>query len=84
MPVGGTDHEAAAIVKGDARMAEVLRRALWASVRTPSAVVALPRGSRRWWVAAWELEELVHELRHRGVRYGAAREGRTRGSPWCR
>jgi len=25
-------------------------------------------------VAAWELEELVHELRHRGVRYGAARE----------
>jgi len=25
-------------------------------------------------VAAWEIEELVHELRHRGVRYGAARE----------
>ena len=55
-------------------MAEVLRRALWASVRTPSAAVVLPRGSRRWRVAAWELEELVHELRHRGVRYGAARE----------
>ena len=84
VPVGGTDDEAAAIVKGDARMAEVLRRALWASVRTPSAAVVLPRGSRRWRVAAWELEELVHELRHRGVRYGAAREGRTRGSPWCR
>jgi DNA helicase IV len=72
--VRGTDDEAAAIVKGDARMAEVLRRALWASVRTPSAAVVLPRGSRRWRVAAWELEELVHELRHRGVRYGAARE----------
>ena len=70
----GTDDEAAAIVKGDARMAEVLRRALWASVRTPAAAVMLPRGSRRWRVAAWELEELVHELRHRGVRYGAARE----------
>ena len=55
-------------------MAEVLRRALWASVRTPAAAVMLPRGSRRWRVAAWELEELVHELRHRGVRYGAARE----------
>ena len=74
VPVRGSDDEAAAIVKGDARMAEVLRRALWASVRAPSAAVMLPRGSRRWRVAAWEIEELVHELRHRGVRYGAARE----------
>ncbi len=72
--VRGRDDDAAAVVKGDARMAEVLRRALWASVRTPSAAVVLPRGSRRWRVAAWEIEELVHELRHRGVRYGAARE----------
>ena len=72
--VRGSDDDASAIVKGDARMAEVLRRALWASVRTPAAAVVLPRGSRRWRVAAWELEELVHELRHRGVRYGAARE----------
>ncbi len=72
--VRGTDEEAAAIVKGDARMAEVLRRALWASVRAPAAALMLPRGSRRWRLAAWELEELVHELRHRGVRYGAARE----------
>src|SRR4029077_20751225 len=71
VPVRGSDDEAAAIVKGDARMAEVLRRALWASVRAPSAAVVLPRGSRRWRVAAWEIEELVHELRHRGVRYGA-------------
>ena len=68
------DDEAAAVVKGDARMAEVLRRALWASVRKPSAAVMLPRGTRRWRVAAWEIEELVHELRHRGIRYGAARE----------
>jgi DNA helicase IV len=74
VPVRGSDDEAAAIVKGDARMAKVLRRALWASVRAPSAAVVLPRGSRRWRVAAWEIEELVHELRHRGVRYGAARE----------
>jgi hypothetical protein len=72
--VRGSDDDASAIVKGDARMAEVLRRALWASVRTPAAALVLPRGSRRWRVAAWELEELVHELRHRGVRYGAARE----------
>ena len=74
VPVRGTDAEAAAIVKGGARMAEVLRRAVWASVRRPSEPVVLPRGSRRWRVAAYELEELTHELRHRGVRYGAARE----------
>jgi len=74
VPVRGTDAEEAAVIKGDARMAEVLRRALWASIKPPAAAVMLPRGTRRWRVAAWELEELVHELRHRGVRYGAARE----------
>jgi hypothetical protein len=74
VPVRGADTEAAAVVKGDARMAEVLRRALWASIRRPEQAVVLARGARRWRVAAWELEELVHELRHRGVRYGAARE----------
>jgi hypothetical protein len=74
VPVRGTDAEQAAVVKGDARMAAVLRRALWASIRRPSAAVMIPRGTRRWRVAAYELEELVHELRHRGVRYGAARE----------
>ena len=72
--VRAADDEAAAVVKGDARMAEVLRRALWASITKPSAAVMLPRGTRRWRVAAWEIEELVHELRHRGIQYGAARE----------
>jgi DNA helicase IV len=72
--VRGTDTEAAAVVKGDARMAEVLRRALWSSVRQPSDAMVLPRGSRRWRVSAYELTELVAELRSRGVRYGAARE----------
>ncbi|MGH3200710.1 MAG: HelD family protein, partial [Streptosporangiaceae bacterium] len=74
VPVRGSDTERTAVVKGDARMAEVLRRAVWASVRRPEQAVVLARGTRRWRVAAWETEELVHELRHRGVRYGAARE----------
>jgi UvrD-like helicase C-terminal domain len=72
--VRGSDSEEAAVVKGDARMAEVLRRALWSSVRAPAAPLVLPRGSRRWRVPAYELEELAAELRARGVRYGAARE----------
>jgi DNA helicase IV len=74
LAVRGTDTEAAAVVKGDARMAEVLRRALWSSVRRPAEAVVVPRGSRRWRVSAYELAELVAELRARGVRYGAARE----------
>jgi DNA helicase IV len=74
VPVRGTDTEAAAIVKGDARMAEVLRRALWSSIRAPADAVVLPRGSRRWRVPSYQLAELVEELRTRGVRYGSARE----------
>ena len=66
--------EAAAVVKGDARMAEVLRRALWSALREPGAALVLPRGSRRWRVPAYQLQELVAELSTRGVRYGAARE----------
>jgi len=72
--IRATDSEAAAVVKGDARMAEVLARALWSSLRRPQAPLVLPRGSRRWRVAAYELAELAEELRVRGVRYGAARE----------
>ncbi|MGW0411215.1 HelD family protein [Streptomyces collinus] len=72
--VRGTDDAAAAIVKGDARMAEVLRRALYAHVTMPTEPVVVVRGSRRWRVPAYELEELVSELLDRDIRYGAARE----------
>jgi DNA helicase IV len=74
VPVRGADTEAAAIVKGDARLAEVLRRALWSSLREPAAPLVVPRGSRRWRVPVYQLQELVAELSTRGVRYGAARE----------
>ncbi|MEV7994071.1 ATP-binding domain-containing protein [Streptomyces sp. NPDC086077] len=72
--VRGTDDAAAALVKGDARMAEVVRRALYAHVTMPSEPVVVVRGSRRWRVPAYEVEEMVRELLDRGIRYGAARE----------
>jgi DNA helicase IV len=72
--VRAADTERAAQVKGDARMAEVLRRALWAGVREPSEGLVLTRGSRRWRVPAYEIAELIRELRERGVRYGAGRD----------
>jgi len=55
-------------------MAEVLRRALWATLSEPSGGLMLTRGSRRWRVPADELAGLAHELRERGVRYGPGRD----------
>ncbi|MGY3202478.1 HelD family protein [Streptomyces sp. TE5632] len=72
--VRGTDDARAALVKGDARMAEVLRRALHSHVTMPTEPVVVVRGSRRWRVPAYELEEIVRQLLDRGIRYGAARE----------
>ena len=74
VPVRGADSEEAGLVKGDARMAEVLRRALWASIRPPAGALVVPRGSRRWRLPAQEVAALAAELRARGVRYGAGRE----------
>jgi DNA helicase IV len=73
-PVRGTDTDEAATIKGDARMAEVLRDALWATIRPPDQALVLSRGSRRLRVPAHEIEELARELRDRGVRYGTGRE----------
>lgn len=72
--VRGTDEAAAAVVKGDARMAEVLRRALRSHVTPPAEPVMVVRGSRRWRVPAYEIEEMVRELLARDMRYGAAHE----------
>ncbi|NLU70985.1 AAA family ATPase [Streptomyces sp. HNM0574] len=74
VPVRGTDSPAAARLKGDARMATVLRRAVRAGVTPPAEACVVVRGSRRWRVPGYELAELVEELLSRDIRYGAARE----------
>ncbi|MFG2469119.1 HelD family protein [Streptomyces canus] len=74
LEVRGTDDAAGAVLKGDARMAEVLKRAVYAHVTMPAEPVMVVRGSRRWRVPAYEIEEIVRELLDRGIRYGAARE----------
>jgi DNA helicase IV len=74
VPVRGTDSEFTARIKGDARMATVLRNALWVQLQPPAEAIILARGSRRWRVPADEIAELVTELRDRGVRYGTGRE----------
>ncbi|MFB6674930.1 HelD family protein [Streptomyces sp. NPDC056390] len=72
--VRDADSADAAVIKGDARMAEVLRRAVRSHITLPVEPVVVVRGSRRWRVPAYELEEIVRELMGRDMRYGAARD----------
>ncbi len=63
-----------ATLKGDARLAAVLRRAVWSSLVRPTEALVVPRGVRKWRVPAYEAAEIVAELAARGVRYSAARD----------
>jgi DNA helicase IV len=71
--IRGEDGPAVATLKGDARLATVVRRAVWSQVRSPTTHLVVPRGVRRWRLAPYEVEEVLAELRSRGVRYAAAR-----------
>src|ERR1700728_4541116 len=73
-PIKATDTDEAGTVKGDARMAEVLRNALWAHVGPQKQPLMVSRGARRLRLPAYEIEALAQELRDRGVRYGTGRE----------
>lgn len=74
VPVRGTDPTETAILKGDARLAEVLRYAVWSAVQPATEPLVVPRGVRKWRVPAYEVNEILDELRSRGVRYDAARQ----------
>ena len=75
-PVKGTDDERAAVVKHDARMAEVLRRALYARVDEGDGIgpLAVPEGSYRWRVAEGELRRIVAGVRAEEPPYAVGRE----------
>ncbi|GHA53114.1 DNA helicase [Streptomyces purpurascens] len=74
-PARGTDDDSAAVVKHDARMAEVLRRALYARVRTTGAgSLTVPDGSYRWRVPDAELARIVAGVREEEPPYGVGRE----------
>jgi hypothetical protein len=71
--IRGSDPADVATLKGDARMATLIERALWSHLTVPTEGLVVPRGSSRWRVATYEVEEILTDLRGRGVRYGAAR-----------
>ncbi len=68
-----TDPTPVALLKGDERMTTVLHRAVWAHVNPATEPLVVPRGSRKWRIPAYEVQEIVDELCSRGVRYEAAR-----------
>ncbi|GAA3711664.1 AAA family ATPase [Microlunatus aurantiacus] len=71
--IRGLDLVPAALVKGDARMATVLRRAVWGHVTRPTEALVVPRGAYQWRVGSYLAVEIVDELTSRGVRYEAGR-----------
>ncbi|GHB13849.1 DNA helicase [Streptomyces umbrinus] len=77
-PVTGEDDEAAAVVKHDARMAEVLRRALYARVSSEAVEgvngLAVPDGSYRWRVPGEALARIVAGVRAEELPYAVGRE----------
>jgi len=50
-----------ATLKGDARFASVLRRAVWSSLVRPTEAVVVPRGVRKWRVPAHEVADIVDD-----------------------
>ncbi|MFJ3773934.1 HelD family protein [Streptomyces sp. NPDC090075] len=78
-PATGTDPDRAAALKHDPRMAEVLRRALYARVSTAGIDdLSLSDGTYTWRVPAAVLARIVEEVRREEPPYAVGRE-RVRG-----
>ncbi len=74
VPVRAEDPPEVATLKGDARMAEVLRRAVYGGIGKPVDSVAVPLAGRRYRVSEQALRRAVDDLRRSDVRYAAGRE----------
>jgi DNA helicase IV len=77
-PIRAVDPTAVAVLKGDARMAELLRRAVLSHIRRPVDDVVAMAGDRRYRIGAHYLLRFVDDARREFVagqlRWNAARE----------
>ncbi|MEV0201723.1 ATP-binding domain-containing protein [Nonomuraea sp. NPDC050691] len=73
-PARAEDGGRAAAVKHDARMAAVLRRALYGRITKPVEPVMVAEGSSRWRVDEDELRRIVDDTRRDALPYGIGRE----------
>ncbi|WP_040161954.1 HelD family protein [Nigerium massiliense] len=71
--VRAEDAPAVATLKGDARLADVLERAVWGQLVEPTDGVTVPRGSRQLRLSAGRVAEAVEALRGMGARYETGR-----------
>ena len=71
--VRGTDPEATAVLKGDARMARVLDRALWRHAVRAGAPLVHTSGARRWRVHPDQVREQERAVRGRRLGWSAGR-----------
>ncbi|MFF5080731.1 HelD family protein [Actinoplanes sp. NPDC000266] len=74
VPVRAVDGPAAALVKNDVRMAEVLRKTLWSRLTKPTDPIMVSDGSYRWRIDAEPLRRIVDEARREGLPYSVGRE----------
>ncbi|MEV4344951.1 AAA family ATPase [Actinoplanes sp. NPDC049596] len=74
VPVRAVDGPAAALVKNDSRMAEVLRKALWGRLTKPTDPIMVSDGSYRWRIDAEPLRRIVDEARREGLPYAVGRD----------
>lgn len=72
--IRATDADDVARLKGDLRMAELLRRAVRAQVSRPSQPLVITVGSRRLRISTADLAEAVHRLLASELRYNAGRQ----------
>src|SRR3954464_6596179 len=82
VPVRATDPAELAVLKGDARLAQVLRQALWGGIAKPADSIQVPLAGRRYRIPVERLKRYVDDLRRRGradddqqvLHYAAGRE----------
>ncbi len=73
-PVRATDRPEAAAIKHDARMATLLRRALWQRLRRPEQPIVVSDGAYRWRISVDALRRIVDDVRREEPTYGVGRE----------
>ncbi len=74
LPVRGTEAPEVATLKGDARLATVLRKAVYGGIKRPTTPLVLDVGGRRRRLDADTMRGLVRDLLQADARYATARE----------
>lgn len=73
LTITGADDAAIAVLKGDARLAGVLRRAVWNHLGSPAGGLEVPVGHRLHRIPPATISRIVDDIAGRGARYESGR-----------